>query len=125
MVKSQPGVEQYFIYGSVLAVLALGAFYLSGPMQSVERRNLDIARAGLKDPSSAQFDEVQTVSAMTCGLVNSKNSFGAYAGRSLFFVEGGVAYYDGDAMMRANVNSSVCSTEATIFALQQATRSLL
>ncbi|MCM2441059.1 hypothetical protein HGO34_15165 [Agrobacterium vitis] len=46
-------------------------------------------RDGFKDPESARFDEVaatqsQDGGVVVCGLVNARNSFGGYAGRSPF-----------------------------------------
>lgn len=50
-------------------------------------------RAVLKDPASAQFSEwkFNIGAGATCGRVNSKNSFGGYAGNSAFIVQGDVA----------------------------------
>ena len=49
-------------------------------------------RASLKDPSSAQFGRAWVVNVkgapMVCGTVNSKNSFGGYAGAQGFFAGG-------------------------------------
>jgi hypothetical protein len=53
-----------------------------------ERAALDLVRAQLKDPHSAQFKGVRTMGDKGgyCGWVNAKNSFGGYSGFSVFFV---------------------------------------
>lgn len=48
----------------------------------------DAIRSQLKDPGSAQFRDLLSHDATTCGYVNSKNSYGAYAGFSPFVVGG-------------------------------------
>lgn len=40
----------------------------------------EAVKAELRDPTSAMFRNVRTVSAWVCGEVNSKNGFGGYAG---------------------------------------------
>lgn len=47
--------------------------------------------AQLKDPSSAQFKDIRRIGEVVCGAVNSKNSFGAYAGFVRFYVVDGQA----------------------------------
>lgn len=42
----------------------------------------------LKDPSSAQFREIQKTGRGICGEVNAKNSYGAYVGFKHFIVDG-------------------------------------
>lgn len=49
----------------------------------------EAVRDGLKDPESARFDKVEATSSeengvVVCGLVNAKNSFGGYEGKSPF-----------------------------------------
>lgn len=56
-------------------------------------RGKDAARAKLKDPDSAQFQNVRFHQGkdgvpMTCGEVNSKNSFGGYSGFQKFVSAG-------------------------------------
>lgn len=53
----------------------------------------DAVKAKLKDPSSAQFRELyvnrgQGMPPMTCGEVNSKNSFGGFSGYQRFVSAG-------------------------------------
>lgn len=54
----------------------------------VERAKQSVA-AGLKDPASTQFRDVRVVSntagSLVCGELNSKNSYGGYAGFVYFF----------------------------------------
>ena len=52
----------------------------------------------LKDPHTAQFSEIRThpseYFAVSCGIVNSKNSFGAYAGPTKFLVAYGRVIFE-------------------------------
>ena len=48
----------------------------------------------LKDKDSAQFDELKVHDKFLCGKVNSKNSFGGYAGFSRFISGATVATTD-------------------------------
>lgn len=64
---------------------------------SLDARQIQIVqagvRSGLKDPFSAQFgpiratkgDEAEGRLLFVCGLVNAKNSFGAFTGYQLFY----------------------------------------
>ncbi len=55
----------------------------------------DAVKARLKDPYSAKFEDVQVCQAdrrIIHGYVNSKNSYGAYSGRTLFYAVEGSAY---------------------------------
>jgi len=67
--------------------------------------------AELKDPSSAQFRNVEQVGDRVCGEVNARNSFGGYAGFQQFYVKGDEVLLaatgtDPDAMLqRARVSS--------------------
>jgi hypothetical protein len=46
-------------------------------------------RSRLKDPESAQFsDSIYTVGGYVCGMVNARNSFGAYSGQQAFMMAG-------------------------------------
>ena len=45
----------------------------------------------LKDPSSAQYEDVDQKGDVVCGFVNSKNALGAYTGFAPFYIENGVA----------------------------------
>lgn len=60
-------------------------------MMEVEAKNA--VRAILKDPNSAKFSgwKFNIGAGVACGRVNSKNSFGGYAGNSAFIVRSGVA----------------------------------
>ncbi len=79
-----------------LIVLALSIIFLAGCKPSDEKA-IDIAKkevaADMKDPDSAKFRYLRFVKAgekdglvggFVCGEINSKNSFGAYAGYSKF-----------------------------------------
>lgn len=46
----------------------------------------DAAAAELRDPSSAQFREVEAVDGAVCGEINGKNAYGGYAGFTRFYV---------------------------------------
>lgn len=93
---------------TIIAILTICALYstnvLAGPEDSYDRttdakkiawmdRGMAAAKAKLKDPSSAQFRNVYFhIGAdgipMTCGEVNSKNSFGGYGGYQKFVSAG-------------------------------------
>jgi hypothetical protein len=49
-------------------------------------RAIESVKRILKDPYSARFGDVKVDGAFVCGLVNSKNTFGAYEGNKRFFV---------------------------------------
>lgn len=84
----------------VAAVLALAVLIhnpvSSNAAQRVKLGNADIAmvksavKTLLKDPYSAQITNIVASSndglITICGLVNAKNSFGAYAGADLFYL---------------------------------------
>jgi len=93
----------------VLSIFA-GMLYLAFTKQ--ERDNLGAVRMLLKDPSSAQFDKVQTVGTVTCGLVNAKNSMGAYTGYELFYADSGSGYIGDSAIERLLSNNEACSHDA-------------
>lgn len=70
------------------AVLALAAM-LAG-CNSTEKEILTKVRQELKDPSSAEFSQLDLKKttdgsiSVLCGMVNAKNSFGGYAGAKPF-----------------------------------------
>ena len=70
-------------------------------------RARSIVPSALKDPSSAEFENVWGVSAtVACGLVNAKNSFGALAGKTRFILEDGrVSFESGQAGFARHWNS--------------------
>jgi hypothetical protein len=60
-------------------------------LSAAETNMVEAAMKGvLKDPESARFERVKAILkpstgvTLVCGLVNSKNSFGGYTGRSMF-----------------------------------------
>ena len=60
----------------------------------------EAVRARLKDPDSAKFSslsECPHAPGLFVGGVNSKNSFGAYAGDSAFFVRGREVWFEDDS----------------------------
>jgi len=71
--------------GKLLSVVAC-CIAIGGCNSHSEAREL-IAHQ-LKDPGSAQFRDLIARDGTTCGWVNSKNSYGAYAGFSPFLVVG-------------------------------------
>lgn len=93
--------------GGVRVVLVLGIFFLFGLSTSGDdtlnsnyknrqwvKKGMSLVRAKLKDPSSAIFRNVYFHRGVdnlpiTCGEVNSKNSFGAYGGFQKF-ISGGL-----------------------------------
>ena len=60
----------------------------------------DVVRRRLKDPQSAVFEGVETHHSMgvpaACGKVNSKNSFGGYAGAQRFIASGDLVFLESD-----------------------------
>ena len=54
-----------------------------------------LVRSELRDPGSAQFRNVRSASGgTTCGEVNGKNAFGAYAGFRRFYTIGRTAFLE-------------------------------
>lgn len=79
-----------------IALLALSGCKPSDDPELTKAKAL-VARQ-LRDPSSAQFRDVEKCyghPAMFTGSVNGKNSFGAYTGFESFFVVGGTAFMIG------------------------------
>ena len=72
------------------------------PDRNAKDRIAELAKqavpSALKDPSSADFGDVQGVSAsIACGTVNGKNSFGAMTGQTRFIFDGTkVAFENGE-----------------------------
>jgi hypothetical protein len=95
---------------TVFGVIVCAAFVFA--YQRYERRvwisqSMDTAEAEmrklLKDPYSARFEEVGIVGPaddglrpIVCGFVNSRNGFGAYAGRSQFVWANGIIVFAED-----------------------------
>lgn len=79
---------------------------------SGETRELKAVRLALKDPASAQFQNVKTVVgpdgiSRTCGSVNARNSFGGYAGLRSFAVQGSeVVFESSDPLVAALQHSA-------------------
>lgn len=70
-----------------LIITVLFAFVLISCGPSLEEQARTGLRSKLKDSSSAQFIELRKSEVgRICGQVNSKNSYGAYAGYSHFYV---------------------------------------
>lgn len=73
------------------------------------RADVRAVRATLKDPASAKFSHTRTTRfrvtghdhALTCGLVNARNSFGGFVGDQPFLV------FDGDPVIRSGVRDDV------------------
>jgi len=55
---------------------------------------LELVRAKLKDPASAQFTNVRDEKGILCGFVNAKNELGGYTGPRAFIVSGTVVVID-------------------------------
>jgi hypothetical protein len=75
--------------------MVLAALLLSG-CASADQKEADAVKATvaakMKDPDSAKFSGLKFRLATLCGEVNSKNSFGAYAGAERFHgVEGAIS----------------------------------
>ena len=66
----------------VVSAFVLGLSACSDDGRDFERQTERIVRSHLKDPDSAEFRRVDG----RCGIVNAKNSFGAYTGVRRFVV---------------------------------------
>ena len=76
----------------IAGILGLG-LVLSG-CSNIEKETEERVRNSLKDPQSAQFQNVKGY----CGEVNAKNSYGGYTGFKQFYVSNGVpVFFDEDA----------------------------
>lgn len=79
------------------------------------------AAASLRDPASAQFRNVKSVTnaegTAVCGEINGKNAFGGYAGFQSFVVVNGRAWLQ----TGADASSSLDQIEAETEALRQHT----
>jgi hypothetical protein len=65
--------------------------------------------AALKDPSSADFDEVWGMSStVACGYVNAKNSFGAMAGKTRFIYSSGRVVFENSGGGFPRIWNSTC-----------------
>lgn len=71
-----------------MRIWVLGLAALLGSCTSRDQREAEQAKAlvaaKLKDPESAKFTDVRMFLGTTCGMVNGKNSFGAYSGAEKF-----------------------------------------
>lgn len=86
-----------FIREAAAAAAAAGLIAASPPSKAPANRKaaIDLVKAQLKDPESAQFKGIKPMGDKggVCGWVNAKNSYGGYTGFAVFFVnsEGKVA----------------------------------
>lgn len=78
----------------------------------------DAVREQLRDPSSAEFGEIKSVTEasgqhVACGTVNARNGYGGYAGRMPFVArstsDGRFFVMIGDSDMTAQTARRVCS----------------
>lgn len=92
------------------AILAI-ALPLAACAANLEAEAREGLATELKDAESAQFRDVERYAAGICGQVNSKNSFGAYAGFSQFYVGSKLAVVDGNG---ENLASELCGIEEAI-----------
>lgn len=72
-------MQQWMMAAAALAVAGCGGALDDGKKATA---------AQLKDPSSAQFRNVQQGGGLVCGEVNGKNSYGAYSGFKMFVYDG-------------------------------------
>ncbi|NJC06540.1 hypothetical protein GGQ97_002333 [Sphingomonas kaistensis] len=78
-------------------LICVAALVLAGCKPSLEEQARAGLRSKLKDAETAQFIELRKDSlGRICGQVNSKNSFGAYAGYSHFYVWDKLVHVDDD-----------------------------
>lgn len=72
------------IIPALIAVVAGGCQFIPGTKANMVENAKKAVAATLKDPSSPMFTQITAVEDGVCGMVNGKNSFGAYAGNSRF-----------------------------------------
>lgn len=103
------------------AALLIGGFGYALHYSSDQSENVRALKAVLRDPSSAEVSELNTVDGVTCGLVNAKNGMGGYTGRQLFIVDHGVAYTGDEVSAKLNPDDgpSVCSLDALMVLVRQ------
>jgi hypothetical protein len=80
-----------------------------------DRDAKDAVRASLTDPESARFSRI-TLSqdgSVACGLVNSKNRMGGYAGDTSFMVLDGQVWFAGQNESRDLAVASCCYSMVT------------
>lgn len=88
------------VFLSTLSAIALGAVVYFGIPKYYEHQAKEHVKQVLKDPVSALFDmERSGHDKRVCGYVNSKNGFGAYAGRARFYfnADKGILFIEGDS----------------------------
>lgn len=73
-----------FTFVTLIALSACNK--IPGTTENTVAKGKQAAAALLKDPSSAQFRNVQVVEGAVCGEINGKNGYGAYTGFSRFLV---------------------------------------
>jgi hypothetical protein len=81
-------------------IFVMAALVLAGCGPTPEEKVMRQISLQLRDPNSAQFDQLQQCDGdkrIWRGRVNSKNAFGGYVGFQHFFFDGSrVAYFDTD-----------------------------
>lgn len=93
-------------------------------LTSAEKNHvMERVRAGLKDPYSAKFGPIKargvgddTITVNVCGLLNAKNSYGAYTGYKMFYgylaPGSGIDFFVGDVggdSYQQNAIANMCS----------------
>ena len=75
----------------LVAIVILLACAGCSAASELEKKAKEAVRYDLKDPDSAQFREIQVYleKRLVCGEVNSRNSYGAYAGFEPFTYDDG------------------------------------
>lgn len=73
---------------------------------------MDIAKANLKDPDSAQFSEIsfrtEGDTLLLCGNLNARNSYGGYVGKKAFYVRFNTKTKGTDVEMEGQKAVGVC-----------------
>lgn len=78
----------------------------SSALQSAQAR----VKSELKDPESAQFQNLEEYGSIVCGEVNAKNSYGGYSGFKPFIVHGvqvAIAEDTGDELTTVRSRSQI------------------
>jgi hypothetical protein len=112
------GQRAWLKYVACLSALALVLWAAVWWFRGRESRAaVDVVKAHLFDPYSAQFTEVEhfPASGATCGVVNAKNRMGAYIGRTAFILaDNEVAFVPPDYDRSAPAKEQVAALQALI-----------
>ena len=78
---------------AVTSLFVAGCEHIPGTKANKLAMAKELVASKMKDPTSVIFSDVRTSEdgGAVCGVLNAKNSYGAYTGRKAFFYRGGVS----------------------------------